>query len=273
MTQRERIGEFEIAFEEAGRGVPVVLLNPFPFDRRVWTDNVPALLEAGCRVIRFDYPGFGPAAPAGAVPAYSIAGLADGVLALCDRLQVQAPVLLGMSMGGYVALAVAARAPDRLAGLILADTRANADDPATRAGRADALATIRDRGVDAYLERSLPRLLAPDVRPEMLARAHALAERRAPALTAGIAALRDRPDRTAELPRLAVPTLVVVGTHDQISPPPVMHAMAAAIPGARAVEMAGAGHLSNLEAPAAFNQAVCTFVAGLAAPGAREVRS
>jgi len=142
----------------------VVLLPPFPFDRRVWAEaTVPALTAAGFRAIAIDYPGFGADAGAGAVPPdLSIAAIADRTAGLLHQLGVSRAVVLGMPMGGYVALAFAARFPERLARLILADTRATPDGAAALAGRAQALETLAARGVDAYLASSLPRLLAPD---------------------------------------------------------------------------------------------------------------
>src|SRR4051812_16228445 len=134
------------------------MLPPFPFDRRYWSANVPALVAAGFRVVTVDYPGFGAGgAPRQGPPGdLSIAGIAAGVAALLDRLRIGHATLLGVSMGGYVAFAFAASFGGRLRALILADTRAAGDTPAARQGRAQALETIASRGVDTYLEQSLP---------------------------------------------------------------------------------------------------------------------
>jgi len=256
----------ELAFDDRGRGQAVVLLPPFPFDRRVWTEaTIPALTAAGFRAIAVDYPGFGEDGAGGPVPAdLSIASIADRTAGLLHRLGVSRAVLLGVSMGGYVALAFAARFAERLAGMILADTRATPDSPAALAGRTQALETLAARGVDAYLAGSLPRLLAPDAPPATLAVARKLAVTRAEALAAGIRALRDRPDRCAEARALACPTLVLCGALDQVTPPAEMKELAATIPGARFVEIAGAGHLSHLEAPEPFHRAVLDFLRGVA---------
>jgi len=171
-------------------------------------------------------------------------------------------------MGGYAALALAARHRARLSALVLADTRAAADSPETRRARAEAIALLNSAGVDTYLARSLPRLLAPEAPPAVLAQARALAEDRADRLLAGIAALRDRPDRTAELPALRCPTLVLAGARDQVIPPEEMRGMSAAIPGARLAILERAGHLSSLEEPAPFLAAVRGFLDQAGAPGA-----
>jgi pimeloyl-ACP methyl ester carboxylesterase len=255
---RREVRGREIGFEETGRGAPLVLLHPFPFSRQVWAGIVPALSQER-RVIAVDARGFGESTlPAPA--AYAIADLADDLAALLDALDVKRAAVLGMSMGGYTALAFARRHPTRLAALILADTRAAADSPEARAKREEALATLEARGADAYLDGSLGKMLAPGAGAPLQAQVRTAAVPRADALAAALQALRDRPDRTAELPAIACPTLVLCGAEDQISPAAEMRGIAAAIPGARYVELAGAGHLSHLEAPEAFTGAVDAFL-------------
>jgi 3-oxoadipate enol-lactonase len=251
-----------IAYDDAGAGRPVVLLHPFPFDRRFWAGPAAALAGAGNRVITIDARGFGASAAGGP---FAIADLADDVATLLDRQGLPTATVVGMSMGGYAALAFAARHPRRLAALVLADTRAAADSPEAQRGRADAIALIQTAGAATYLDRSLPRLLAPDAAPAVLAQARALAETRADPLLAGIAALRDRPDRTGELAAIGCPTLVLAGAREQVVPPDEMRAMSAAIPGSRFLIIESAGHLSSLEAPAPFLAALRGFLAESAA--------
>ena len=242
-----------------------MLLPPFPFDRTVWSTNITAIVETGHRAIAVDYPGFGDSPPAS--PAVlSIAAIADATAALLAKLGLQRATLMGLSMGGYVALAFAQRHPERLRGLILADTRAAADSDSARQGRAQALDTLATRGVDAYLAGALPKQLVPDAPVELLNAVTRLAVKRPAALTTALAALRDRPARTAEAPHIACPTLVLVGAADQITPAAEMKALAQAIPGARFVELANAGHLSNVEATKPFNQSVADFLRGLPPP-------
>jgi pimeloyl-ACP methyl ester carboxylesterase len=256
---KRRCGDREIAYDDVGAkapGAPVVLLHPFPFDRRYWAATVAALAPAR-RVISVDARGFGESPATGA---FAIADLADDLAALLDALGVATATLVGLSMGGYTALAFAQRHATRLAALVLADTRAAADTPDARRGREDARALIESSGVDAYLDRSLPRLLAPDAPPALLARVRALADTRADRIIAGLAALRDRPDRTSELAAIHCPTLVIGGARDQVIPIDEMRAMSAAIPGARFVALDGIGHLANLEAASAFDAALRAFL-------------
>src|SRR5262249_2303437 len=151
--------------------------------------------------------------------------LADDLAALLDALGVAAATVVGLSMGGYTALALAQRHPARLVALVLADTRAVADSPETRRAREEARALIESSRTGTYLERGLPRLLAPDAPPALLARVRALAETRGERIIAGLAALRDRPDRTSELAAIRCPTLVIVGERDQVVPLEEMRGM------------------------------------------------
>ena len=253
-------GATPVGYDDRGTGPALVLLHPFPFARTVWAGLADAL-AAHRRVIAVDARGFGETPLAGPL---AIVDIADDLAALLDRLAIGRATVLGMSMGGYAALAFAARHRERLSALVLADTRAAADSAETRAARAGALAAIADVGAPAYLAASLPRLLSPTAPPALVAHLRARAETRAASLRAGVEALRDRPDRTAELGAIACPTLVVCGEHDQVTPAAEMKQIAAAISGARFVPIANAGHLSHIEAPGAFLQAVTSFVGTLA---------
>ena len=252
-----------VGYEERGTGTPVVLLHPFPFARELWAGLTHAL-AAHRRVVAVDARGFGESPLGGR---YAIADLADDLAALLTELGIARATVLGMSMGGYTALAFAAKHPTRLSALILADTRAAADGPEARAGRAAAIETIRRDGADAYLDASLPRLLSADAPAATLAAARAHAERRAASLIAGLEALRDRPDRSAELGDIRCPTLLVCGEVDRVTPAAEMQQVAAAIPGASFKPIPGAGHLAHLEAPRAFEREITEFLSS-SSPGA-----
>ena len=258
---RLTIAGHELAVDVVGHGPVLLLLHPFPFSRGLWADDA-AALSVGCRVVTVDLRGFGDSAPADG--AFSIADLADDAAALLDALDVSRATVGGMSMGGYVALAMAARHPQRLDGLVLADTRAAADSPEVRDTRERAIAVVRRGGVERYIESMLPRLLSRGADAVLRARVRALVTHRPETVALALEALRDRPDRTADLAAIRCPTLVLVGAEDEVTPPAEARVMAAAIPGAELVEIPGAGHLANLDAPAPFRAALGRFVAALA---------
>lgn len=254
---KEHIGGRVFAYELFGGGKPLVLLHAFPFDGQMWTATAQAL-AGRCRVIVPDMRGFGESDLGDSDP--SIADMADDVAAMLDGLGIARVAVGGLSMGGYVALAFALRHPARLERLILADTRAAADSDIARAGRADALALVEKQGVAALVERQLGALLSPAASEAVREQVRILGKQTPAGVCAGIRALRDRPDRQSELASIRCPTLVIVGKEDKISPPAEMSAVASAISGARLVEIAGAGHLSNLENPNDFVSAIANFI-------------
>jgi 3-oxoadipate enol-lactonase len=252
-----RIGQRELAYESYGSGQAVVLVHAFPLDGRMWQATGAALADK-CRLIAPDMRGFGASDLGDGSP--SIAAMADDVAALLDGLGLARATVGGLSMGGYVALAFAARHRRRLERLILADTRAAADSDQARAGRADALALVEKDGVPAFVERQLAALLSPNASEAVRDQVRVLGRQSAAGVCAGIRALRDRPDRQGELAAIDCPTLVIAGTLDKISPRDEMAALARAIPNARLVEIPGAGHLANLEQPDTFAAAVASFI-------------
>jgi len=251
-AMKTRIGGRDLSYAMVGEGRAVILVHAFPLDGRMWQDTAKGL-SPKCRVIAPDLRGFGESALGDGK--HSIADMADDLAALMDNLGIAKATVGGLSMGGYVSLAFAARHRDRLEGLILADTRAAADSDAVRAGRADALALVEKQGVEAFVERQLAALLSPSASEVVRHRVRALGRQGAEGVCAGIRALRDRPDRFAELSSITCPTLVIVGTEDKISPLTEMAEMAHAIAGSRLTEIGGAGHLSNLEKPSEFEKA------------------
>jgi pimeloyl-ACP methyl ester carboxylesterase len=169
-------------------------------------------------------------------------------------------------MGGYIALALMKRRPEKVRALALVDTRAGADDEAGRARRNEAIATLRSGGVAPIAQAMLPKLLSPEglKKADLVERASRIMTRqKAETVEADLAAMRDRPDQTASLLSIAVPTLVVVGELDVLTPPSESQAMTAAIPGARLVVVPGAGHLAPMERPRAVAAALGEFFSGV----------
>lgn len=195
---------------------------------------------------------------------YSMAGYARDLLALADGLGLDRPVWAGLSMGGYVLFEVLRQAPDRVAGVILMDTKAEADDEAGRAGRDTMAASVAEEGSEVAVRAMLPKLLAEGTfatRPEVVEEARAMM-RATPAagVIGALQAMRDRPDSRPLLPEIAVPALVVVGEEDRITPPALALEMAARIPGSRLETIPGAGHLPPMEQPARTGAVVDRFL-------------
>lgn len=251
-----------IEYDEVGRGLPVVLLHAFPLARGLWRPQVEALANE-YRLIVPDLRGFGGTSPFDGPP--SVERMADDVAGLLDAINQRGPVVLGgLSMGGYVALAFARRHAARLRGLLLADTKAEADTPEARANRDKMIEFAQSHTAAEVVEQLLPKLLGDETRakrPEVVDEVRNLASAQKPtAIIEALRALRDRPDATPELGRIVVPTLIVVGAEDTLTPPDVAQAMASRIPNARLEVIAGAGHLANLERPDAFNAALRSFL-------------
>lgn len=240
---------------------PWVLLHSFPIDRRMWSAQCEALAARGHTAVALDLPGFGDAPRMTREPP-SLDGYVDAVLSSLDALAFERVTLVGLSLGGYVALRLAGRAPGRLGSLVLADTRAAADSPEARAGRVLNQGLVRSRGPAALIEKMLPNLLAPEAPESLRATLRAWAAEQSPeGITDALLAMRDRGDATAALGAIRCPTLLLVGARDAITPPAEHAAMGAAIAGSRVEVIEGAGHLSNLERPDAFNDALLRWSA------------
>jgi len=255
-----------LAFTDEGAGPAVVLLHGFPLDRTMWADQVPALVPEH-RVVVPDLRGHGESPAPDSV--YAMEQMAEDVVELLDGLALTEPVVFaGLSMGGYVALALAAHHPERVRALILADTRAANDAPEAAANReVNARSVLAAGHPKALVESMIPKLFAPSSlrdRPELVARLRGAMEATSAAGVAGaLRGMAMRPDRRPELGSIAAPTLVVVGEHDAVSPPDEARAIAEALPNGRLVTIPGAGHLSPCENPGAFNAAALDFLRGL----------
>lgn len=252
-----------VKYWTAGNGTPLVLLHAFPLSHRMWQTQI-EVLNKKARVIAPDLRGFGETSGFDGVP--SIAQMADDVALLLDALGIAEPVVVGgLSMGGYVALALARHHAVRLKGLILADTRAEADTEEGKANRDKMIAFAERYSATEVIDSMMGKMLCDRTRSEhaeVIERVRALA---APQTSKGIAdglrALRDRPDSIPVLSKIRVPTLVIVGADDVLTPPAAAETMVAGIRGARLATIPDAGHLSNLEQPELFNQTVTEFLA------------
>lgn len=249
--------------DDAGTGAPLVLLHAFPLDARIWEPQR-AALSGKYRVIAPDFAGFGRAR--GISGRASIDAHADDIAALLDALELPKATIIGLSMGGYVALAFARRHPERLRALGLADTRPGPDSDEAKAAREASIARVKSEGMGAVIDALMPRLITSAAAPEVRDRIRRMAIVQDHAgVIAALGAMRDRPDQTPFLGAIDVPALVIVGEHDAITPPADTARMGQALPRATMEVVAGAGHLANQEAPDAFNAALLRWLDGLGA--------
>ena len=244
-------------------GRTLVLLHAFPLAAEMWRPQLEAVPE-GWRFIAPDLRGFGQSQIGDPSLPVTVEGYARDVVALLDHEGVERAVIAGLSMGGYVAFALLRLAPERIAGLVLADTRSEADDEAARASRDGMKETLAQGGAAAVLRRMLPGLLGATTRasrPDLVRRVRELVlAQPAEGIRHAIQSLKSRPDSTPLLAAVACPTLIIVGDEDQIMNVDSVRRMHARIPGAELAVIQGAGHLSNLEQPAGFNAALFAFL-------------
>jgi 3-oxoadipate enol-lactonase len=247
---------------EAGSGQPVILIHAFPLNADMWRpqlDRVPG----GWRCIAPDLRGFGGSALDSAA-SLTMDDYAADVAALMDALALDRAVIGGLSMGGYVTFALFRLAPERFAGVVLADTRSQADTDDGVRTRLALLELLRTKGTSAVATEVLPKLLGETTRrerPEVVAEARRLIESNsAAAIEAAIHALIGRPDSTSDLASIRRPTLVIVGDEDAITPLADGEQLHGAIAASELSVIPHAGHLSNLEAPEAFSTALGAFL-------------
>jgi pimeloyl-ACP methyl ester carboxylesterase len=258
-----------LAYDDYGPGPVVVLLHGFPLNRSMWRGQEAALGSA-YRLIAPDLRGHGETAAPEGVRVYPIDAMADDLIELLDELEIREPVVLGgLSMGGYVALSAVLRYPGRFRGLILMDTRAAADTPEAARNRETTASQVEATGkTDAVVEGMLAKLFSPVTRqrqPHLIDEARAeMSKIPARAVAGALRGMAVRPDRTQELPGLALPSLVLVGADDVITPPDESRAMVSDLPDARLAVIPEAGHLAPLENPEACNRAILAFLEALA---------
>ncbi|MET7567463.1 alpha/beta fold hydrolase [Streptomyces sp. NPDC005492] len=240
--------------------IPLVLIHGHPFDHTMWTPQIEAFSPTR-RVIAPDLRGYGPhPAPAPALTRF--ADFTTDIEALLDDLDVETFVLAGLSMGGQIAMDCYGRFPERVRGLVLADTFPAAETPEgvrTREAMADRLL---HEGMGGYADEVLERMVAPTADPQVKAHVHGMMTATDPAsAAAALRARAQRPDYRALLTRVHVPTLVVVGADDTYTPVSDAEAMHAALPDSTLHVIDGAAHLPNLERPKEFNEILGEFLA------------
>jgi len=248
-----------LSFSEQGHGPALVLLHAYPLDHSMWQTQVDVFSER-YRVVTPDVFGFGGSQPP---RHWTMAEMGGALLALLDQIQIEKCTLVGLSMGGYISIPFTLAHPDRVQRMVLAHTRARADFEAERTLRNGMIAALKKDGTSVLPGKMVPRLLAANASEEVRKAVRNSIERASvEASIYAVTAMRDRDDQTANLGRIHCPTLVITGGADAIIRVEDSEKMAAAIPAGQIRVIADAGHLSNLENPEAFNQALDEFLRG-----------
>lgn len=249
-----------IGYDDIGEGTPVVFLHAFPLNRTMWAPQTSAL-AGDWRCIAIDFRGFGESAPTGP---FTIDRYADDVGELLGDIGVRRAIIVGLSMGGYVAFALWRRHAPRVRALVLADTRAGADSEEGKAKRREMIASAKSAGAAAVADAMMPGIIGKTTRakhPELVQEMRTMLERApVPGLVAALQSMMDRADSVPTLATIDVPTLIVAGEEDVLTPPKESEAMHAAIRGSRLEIIPRAGHAANFERPSAFNHVAAEFL-------------
>ena len=246
-----------VSYLDQGRGSVVLLIQAFPLNHKMWEPQL-ASLSSEFRVLAPDIRGFGGSQPP--CP-WTMEAMADELDEFLEKLGVAECAVVGVSMGGYIALSLCARYPRRVRQLVLSNTRARADNEKEKGARNEMIAALEQSGALILSDRMLPRLLKPNPLPEVVDKVRAMIEEvSASAAIYAVMAMRDRHDSSTLLYRIGCPTMVVTGDEDTMIRVEDSRAMADVIPGSRFMRIPNSGHLSNLENPDQFNHALLDFL-------------
>jgi 3-oxoadipate enol-lactonase len=260
-TVQANINGISIAYHDQGRGVPLVFLHAFPLTRSMWVEQEQAL-SSRFRVVTIDLRGHGDSdAP---LWRYTLDQAADDVIGLLDHLSIRQAVFVGLSMGGYILFAFYRKYAERVKGLVLADTRAQADTEEGKKARFEMAQIAYKQGASAIADIMIPKLLSLatiQTKPELVQRVRAMIEGNQVSGIAGdLMAMAERPDSIPLLQQITCPALVLVGKEDGTTPLSDAKLITDGIRGATLHTIPEAGHLSNIEQPDRFNQIVETFL-------------
>ncbi len=252
-----------INYTERGlpNGLPVVFIHGFPFNHTMWEPQMKALPN-DIRAISYDVRGHGESDVGDGQ--YMIEFFVDDLIALLDHLVIQQAVVCGLSMGGYVALRAIERNPERFKGLILCDTRSEGDPNEGRLKRAASIKAVKSNGVKEFAAGFVKAVFAPSTfqsNPQVVDMIRSVIELNSPVGICGtLLAMAARTDTTPSLPNIKVPTLILVGEHDALTPPAASQAMKEKIPNSEMHIIPNAAHMSNLENPKEFNEKLIAFL-------------
>jgi 3-oxoadipate enol-lactonase len=252
-----------IAYHDSGgSGTPVVFVHGFPLSAGMWDPQI-EVLEDRIRSITLDLRGFGNSDAPNDLSAYSMSDFAADVKGVMDAAGVDRAVLCGLSMGGYVCFEFCRKYSPSVAGLVLADTRAEADPPEAIEKRTNQQQQVAERGIDELADGLTKALISASTaanKPDVVKRVRALMDQPAAGYIGALEAMKTRPDSSSDLVGITVPCLVIVGEDDGLTPPEMSRKIHEHVGGSQLVVIPEAGHLSNLEDPQAFNGALAAFL-------------
>jgi len=259
-----QINNITIGYSDQGTGLPIVFLHAFPLNRTMWA-TLERLLSLQFRIITIDLRGHGESdAP---LWRYTLEQSTDDVRALLDHLEIQRALFVGLSMGGYILFAFYRKYAARVKGLILADTKAQADTEEGKNGRLQLAQIAYKKGPPAIADIMIPKLLSPttiQTNPDLVQQVRAMIESTQISGIAGdLMAMAERPNSVPLLSQITCPTQIIVGELDLATPPSDAKLMAEQIPHAHLTIIPNAAHLANLEQPETFNQIVSAFALNL----------
>lgn len=258
------INGITLAYSDSGAGLPIVFLHAFPLNRTMWAQQESAL-SSQFRIIAIDLRGHGESdAP---LWRYTLDQAAEDVRALLDHLAIQQALFAGLSMGGYILLAFYRKYADRVKGMVLADTKAQADTAEGKEGRFQMAQLAYKHGPSAIADLMLPKLLSPAAiqsKPEIVQRVRTMIEgNQMSGIVGDLMAMAERPNSMPFLKEITCPTQIIVGDLDQATPPEDATLMAEQIPHARLAIIPNAAHLSNIEQPEEFSRTIAAFAKAL----------
>ncbi|MES2575214.1 MAG: alpha/beta fold hydrolase [Bacteroidota bacterium] len=259
------VNDFTLSYDDVGEGrIPIIFLHGFPFDKSMWEKQI-EFLKTSYRLIACDIRGFGKSKDEQSPLSMSL--FADDLIEFMDKLEIDKAVICGLSMGGFITLNAAKRFPDRFEALILCDTQCIADTPEVKEKRLKTIAQIEEEGVTNFNETFLKSVFHPD---SLMDKKELVAELRSVVfansehiITQGLLALASRCETCSTLDRVRIPTLIICGREDKVTPLEQSEYLKDHILGSTLRVIENAGHVSNLEQPYEFNEHLSEFLINL----------
>jgi pimeloyl-ACP methyl ester carboxylesterase len=254
-----------ISYSHSGdaAGTPVIFLHGFPFSRNMWDAQLALFKNLdGFQAIAPDIRGHGKSSVDSGQ--YSIEVFVDDLIALMDELDFKKVILCGLSMGGYIALRAVEREPKRFKGLILCDTKSEADTNEGKIKRSETMKAVREKGVEVFARAFVKSIFAEKTfkkNPDAVAKIRKIIENNSPTAICGtLLALAARTDTTESLKNIDIPTLILVGEEDKLTTPENARSMQKLIKNSEIHVLKGAAHMSNLENEEEFNNYLMKFL-------------